>query len=105
MSGNLTRDGAAEAEEARSWTCATCDTMVDVAGTYCPACAQYWADAMTAFDRNDDEGAIGGFTEEDCGRWNNGRLTASCRLAGTEDCDWECPIGYVRRVSVRRGRR
>lgn len=33
-----------------------------------------------------------GFTEEDCGRWINGRLTHSCQLAGTEDCDWECPL-------------
>lgn len=33
-----------------------------------------------------------GFTEEDCGRWLNGHLTHSCRLLGTEDCDWECPL-------------
>lgn len=26
-----------------------------------------------------------------CGRWDNGRLTNSCSLAGTEDCDFECP--------------
>lgn len=32
------------------------------------------------------------FGEEDCGRWLNGRLTHSCRLLGTEDCDWECPL-------------
>jgi hypothetical protein len=31
--------------------------------------------------------------EADCGRWNNGKLMRSCRLAGTEWCDWECPIG------------
>jgi hypothetical protein len=30
---------------------------------------------------------------EDCGRWINGRLSPQCRLAGTEWCDWECPIG------------
>jgi hypothetical protein len=29
----------------------------------------------------------------ECGRWNNGRLTRQCRLAGTEWCDWDCPIG------------
>ena len=31
--------------------------------------------------------------EADCGRWTNGRLIHQCRLAGTEWCDWECPIG------------
>lgn len=30
---------------------------------------------------------------EDCGRWRNGRLSDQCLLAGTEWCDWECPIG------------
>jgi hypothetical protein len=30
--------------------------------------------------------------EADCGRWDNGRLTAQCRLAGSELCDWECPL-------------
>ena len=34
----------------------------------------------------DDESA-------ECGRWNNGHLTRQCRLAGTEWCDWDCPIG------------
>jgi hypothetical protein len=29
----------------------------------------------------------------ECGRWNNGSLTQQCRLAGTEWCDWDCPIG------------
>jgi hypothetical protein len=39
------------------------------------------------------------FTDEDedlsaeCGRWNGGKLTRQCRLAGTEWCDWDCPIG------------
>lgn len=28
---------------------------------------------------------------EACGRWNGGHLTQQCRLAGTEQCDWECP--------------
>lgn len=32
------------------------------------------------------------FGEADCGRWVNGRLTHSCRLLGTEDCDFECPL-------------
>jgi hypothetical protein len=32
-------------------------------------------------------------TSEECGRWNDGKLTRQCRLAGTEWCDWDCPIG------------
>lgn len=35
--------------------------------------------------------------EAECGRWDNGALVSSCRLAGTEWCDWECPIGLSRR--------
>lgn len=33
---------------------------------------------------------------EDCGRWDNGRLMKQCRKAGSEECDWECPIGLPR---------
>lgn len=29
---------------------------------------------------------------EDCGRWNGGGLSKQCRLAGTEWCDWCCPL-------------
>lgn len=29
----------------------------------------------------------------ECGRWNNGYLTGQCRLAGSEWCDWDCPVG------------
>ena len=32
----------------------------------------------------------------DCGRWDNGRLMIQCRLAGSEWCDWDCPIGLYR---------
>lgn len=28
---------------------------------------------------------------DDCGRWDNGRLTRYCTKAGTEECDWDCP--------------
>lgn len=41
----------------------------------------------------DDEDEIG----EDCGRWDNGRLMLQCRKAGSEECDWECPIGLPHR--------
>jgi hypothetical protein len=33
------------------------------------------------------------YDEADCGRWRNGVLVAQCLNAGTEWCDWECPIG------------
>lgn len=40
---------------------------------------------------DDDDETVGGFTEADCGRWRDGRLGQQCSLAGTEECDWECP--------------
>lgn len=36
-------------------------------------------------DTDDDAG-------DECGRWVNGRLGQHCRLAGTEFCDWHCPL-------------
>lgn len=33
--------------------------------------------------------------EEECGRWDQsapGGLSPYCRLAGTEWCDWDCPL-------------
>jgi hypothetical protein len=43
--------------------------------------------------RDDGEPEIddGWETGENCGRWINGRLGSSCMLAGTEECDWDCP--------------
>lgn len=35
------------------------------------------------------------FTEADCGRWNNGVLTDSCSLLGSEDCDWGRPLRAI----------
>ncbi|MEM8975570.1 MAG: hypothetical protein AAGD43_26190 [Pseudomonadota bacterium] len=29
---------------------------------------------------------------QECGRWANGALLPSCRKAGSEECDWECPL-------------
>ena len=43
-------------------------------------------------ESDDDE--IGKFTDAECGRWVNGKLSDQCRLAGSEECDWECPIGW-----------
>ena len=39
----------------------------------------------------DEEEAAELEAHDSCGRWDNGGLTRSCRLAGTEHCDWECP--------------
>lgn len=44
-------------------------------------------DDEMGFDEDEDGPDPG----EDCGRWSNGRLTASCSKAGTEECDFECP--------------
>lgn len=29
---------------------------------------------------------------EDCGRWYDGKLNYQCLKAGSEECDWYCPI-------------
>jgi hypothetical protein len=42
-------------------------------------------------DGEDDDAA------EECGRWHNGKLSPQCRKAGSEECDWVCPIGLERR--------
>lgn len=42
-------------------------------------------DEMLCDDDEDDD------LSAECGRWNNGRLTRQCRLAGSEWCDWSCP--------------
>ena len=48
-------------------------------------------------DFNDDEFDDEYDESEECGRWSNGRLVPQCSLAGTEWCDWECPIGWPTR--------
>jgi hypothetical protein len=45
-------------------------------------------DAYDPRDPFDNDGPEPG---EECGRWSNGRLSGSCALAGTEECDSECP--------------
>lgn len=45
-------------------------------------------------DGDDDDGDEDAYDEsEDCGRWDNGRLSKQCSKAGSEECDWICPIG------------
>lgn len=34
--------------------------------------------------------------EEECGRWHNGKLDRHCTKAGSEECDWICPLNGVR---------
>lgn len=48
------------------------------------------------------EEAVDEEDEAECGRWTNARLQFQCRLAGTEWCDWDCPIGLPHR---KRGRK
>lgn len=39
--------------------------------------------------------------EFECGAWINGRFDYySCQLAGTEDCDWECPHSGPARIAA-----
>jgi hypothetical protein len=47
--------------------------------------------ARDAEDMTDEEMA-----EEECGRWINGRLGKLCTKAGSEECDWICPLSGVR---------
>ena len=43
---------------------------------------------------------------EECGRWLNGRLSPQCANAGTEWCDWVCPIGLpTRKTRARKPKR
>lgn len=55
--------------------------------------AEKVADYFVGPDDDDDDPVDDSDPGEECGRWINGRLDRSCRLAGTEFCDWECPHG------------
>ena len=52
---------------------------------------------MSEIDNDDDFDAPPEDDEiwagEECGRWRNGQLVDQCLKAGSEECDWECPIG------------
>lgn len=44
------------------------------------------------FDDDPHEYDLDEEDEFECGAWFNGKFDYyHCRLAGTEDCDWECP--------------
>jgi len=42
---------------------------------------------------------------EECGRWDNGKLTQQCTKAGSEECDWICPLSGGLRYRKPRRRR
>ncbi len=51
-----------------------------------------------AVDHENDEEDEEEDREAGCGRWDQSApsgLSKQCRLAGTEWCDWECPIGLA----------
>jgi hypothetical protein len=49
-------------------------------------------DAMLSHESEEDED-----DGSECGRWLNGGLSNQCTKAGSEECDWHCPIGLPRR--------
>lgn len=63
-------------------------TKSDVASETKPADRE-WSQDETDEECCDEED----YLSAECGRWNNGSLTQHCRIAGSEWCDWNCPIG------------
>lgn len=68
----------------------------------CGACAKRHQDRINAeldsyydaadfADDYDDDEPDDYDPGSECGRWENGKLSGSCVLAGTEFCDFECP--------------
>jgi hypothetical protein len=62
-------------------TCERCDTVTS--HRLCDRCS---ADEFDDRDRDDEPPEF----EFDCGMLADG----TCMLAGSEDCDWECPYGW-----------
>ena len=54
------------------------DEQTDDGDELCPSCDQTWDQCECR-------------AGEECGRWDNGRLTQRCSKAGSEECDFECP--------------
>lgn len=52
---------------------------------------------------SDDELTDEEMAEEECGRWDNGALSMHCTKAGSEECDWICPLSIS--LPVRRKRK
>lgn len=53
--------------------------------------AEEWQREFDDHEEDDNDGW------DECGRWDNGTLTMQCSKAGSEECDWHCPIGLPRR--------
>lgn len=72
-------------------------------GQVCPYCASVICECDDARwdgeEMSDEEMA-----EEECGRWINGRLSALCTKAGSEECDWICPLSSGLRYRRRKRR-
>jgi hypothetical protein len=57
---NDLNEARAEDKEARSWKCESCTTLVEIEGTHCRTCAQYWEDvAAGVFDDEYQDDDIG----------------------------------------------
>jgi hypothetical protein len=56
--------------------------------TRCPDFIPSVADEQEDYDDDDEPYEDQGFGLDECGLQEDG----SCSLAGTEDCDWECPF-------------
>ncbi len=59
---------------------------------------EHYYDEFDPFDYAEQEEDEFDLTD-DCGRWRNGTLTRYCALAGTEYCDWDCPLHGARSTS------
>jgi len=55
---------------------------------YCHSCNSWHTDQEGHLSQSDNYDDY----SEECGRWVNGRLSNQCRIAGTEWCDWDCPL-------------
>jgi hypothetical protein len=56
-----------------------------------------WRDEFDEDNDAADDDAGADADAEECGRWRNGRLDPQCTKAGSEECDWVCPIGLERK--------
>lgn len=50
-------------------------------------------DHFPAIEDGEDDDGDDMDAGQDCGRWSNGELKQRCTKAGSEECDWICPIG------------
>jgi hypothetical protein len=78
--------------------CRDCGEAINAGDSRDSLCLKcYLADCIDDTMAADDDDDDGDFAEEECGRWYNGKLGRQCTKAGSEECDWICPIGPWRR--------